>query len=300
MSFRDSKTGFLGPTSYNAVFTENPGSLSAILDPVDDREVPHPPPVSSEKIQQGAEVLSMFRDMAIYRRFTQRWFNLCDGAVVMQPVFRIWMDDLWTEFGPILQESRPEQLRNLSELVWRNTRRPLKTHGQMTALEWAKSATGRHLRWEVVGAILSQVGLIACNLSNWDTLFDTIRELDFEGSIRDENRVEFAERMRKAAEYCLCFCYESEVLNEIYVCFMYEDLILVECLKGDARKQISMRLEMSISANVRIRLCRLAANGRSLRCHHRPRTASRQPCGRRNTILDVTDAQEDLHFCLWS
>ena len=40
--------------------------------------------------------------------------------------------------------------------------------------------------------------------------------------------------MRKASEFCLCFCYEAEVLNDLYVCFMYEDLVLVECLKGDA------------------------------------------------------------------
>lgn len=40
--------------------------------------------------------------------------------------------------------------------------------------------------------------------------------------------------MRKASEFCLCFCYESEVLNDVYVCFMFEDLVLVESLKGDA------------------------------------------------------------------
>lgn len=56
MSFRDSKTGFLGPTSYNAVFTENPGSLSVITEPYDVEESSHLPPVSPEKIQQGAEV----------------------------------------------------------------------------------------------------------------------------------------------------------------------------------------------------------------------------------------------------
>ena len=103
----------------------------------------------------------------------------------------------------------------------------MKVHGNMTAREWAKSASGKHLRWEVVGVILSLVGLIAVNLSNYDSIFDSIRE-----SYVD--RATFAERMRRASEFCLCFCYESEVLNDIYVCFMYEDLILVECLKGEA------------------------------------------------------------------
>lgn len=75
--------------------------------------------------------------------------------------------------------------------------------------------------------MLTLAGLIAINLSNWDQIFDNIRD-------RYVDRGTFAERMRKASEFCLCFCYEAEVLNDLYVCFMYEDLVLVECLKGDA------------------------------------------------------------------
>lgn len=223
MSFRDNRTGFLGPTSYSAVYTENP----TILNTPDIEDAPSLPAISADKLQQGAEVLSMLRDIPIYRRFTARWFELCDGIIVIQPVFKIWLDDLWSEFGQILEEGRPEQLLNLSELVWRNTRQPMKVRGDMTAREWAQSASGRNLRWEVVGVILSLVGLVAVNLSNWDIIFESIRE-------RYVDRATFAERMRKASEYCLCFCYESEVLNDVYICFMFEDLVLVECLKGDA------------------------------------------------------------------
>lgn len=98
----------------------------------------------------------------------------------------------------------------------------------MSAREWAESASGRNLRWEVVGVILSFAGLVAVNLSNWDSIFDSIRE-------KFVDRATFAERMRKASEFCLCFCFESEVLNDIYVTFIYLDLVLVECVKGEAR-----------------------------------------------------------------
>lgn len=40
--------------------------------------------------------------------------------------------------------------------------------------------------------------------------------------------------MQKASERCLCFCYESEVLNDIYVCFMFADMMLVCQTRGDA------------------------------------------------------------------
>lgn len=207
MSFRDSKSGFLGPTSYNAVFTENPGSLSVITEAVDVDEHSRLPAVTVDKIQQGAEVLSMLSDIPTYRTFTQRWFAISpDGYIILQPALRIWIDELWSEFGTLLQEGKPEDLYGLSELVWRNTRRPFKIHGQTTAREWARSSSGRNLRWEVVGLILSIVGLIATNLSNWDSIFDSIVD-------RFVDRTTFAKRMHKGSEFCLCFCYESEVLN---------------------------------------------------------------------------------------
>ncbi|KAF2764215.1 hypothetical protein EJ03DRAFT_34892 [Teratosphaeria nubilosa] len=227
MAFRETKVGFLGATSYNAVFTENPVSLGPVEEPEDLEDVPTLPPVPPDKIETGAEVLALLRDIPLYEKFSQRWFDLCDGILVMQPAYRIWIDELWTEWGQLLTTGNADQLRSLSEMVWRNTRRPMKIHSQMTAREWAKSASGRGLRWEIVGIILSFAGLIAVNLSNWDAIFDSIRH-------RYVDRATFAERMRKASEYCLCFCYECEVLNEIYISFMYEDLILVECLKGDA------------------------------------------------------------------
>ena len=154
MTFREGKVGFLGPTSYSAVFTENPGSLGIEHDISDEpHDMSQLPPISPEKIQQGAEVLALLRDMPLYEKLNQRLFDICDGIVVGQPIFRIWVDEMWSEFGQILTEGKPEQLRSLSELVWRNTRRPMKVNGQMTAREWAKSASGRNLRWEIVGLV---------------------------------------------------------------------------------------------------------------------------------------------------
>ena len=224
VSFRDSKAGFLGATSYSAVYTEHVTSLDVLTEPVENDSSSNLPPVSNERIQQGADVLALLRDMPIYRRFMQRWLDLSDGLLLMHPACIIWIEDLWSEFGQLLQDGRPDQLRNLSELVWRNTRKSMKVNGQVSAKDWAKSVTGRNLRWEVVGTVLSLVGIIAMCLSDWDTIFDSIRE-------KFVDRATFADRMRKASEFILCFCYETESLNELYVCFMYQELILVEAIQ---------------------------------------------------------------------
>jgi hypothetical protein len=89
------------------------------------------------------------------------------------------------------------------------------------------------LRWEVIGMILACVGLVAGNLSDWDSIFDDIRD-----DIVD--RVTFSERMRNASELVLCFCYECETLNDLYICFIYEGLCLIELLKGDSRECLPM------------------------------------------------------------
>ncbi len=79
MSFREGKVGFLGPTSYSAVFSENPSSLGAGF-PDEIEDAPDLGPIAPERIQQGAEILALLRDVPLYEKFTQRWFDLCDGT----------------------------------------------------------------------------------------------------------------------------------------------------------------------------------------------------------------------------
>lgn len=259
---RDNRTGFLGPTAYSAVFTENSGMLIfngsglaavflqslgkhcadsryagslSILEPDDTEQLTNLPPTHPDLIKRGADVLALFQDMPRYRRFTQRWLDYSESSIVLQPIFQTWFDVMWTEFEDVWTNPQPERLHALSEMVWRNTRRPVEMHGNMTPLEWARTGTGRNLRWEIIGIILSLVGLVAVNLSDWDSIFDDIRE-----TVVD--RVTFAERMRKASELVLCFCYECESLNDHYICFMYEGLMLIELLKGDSRKSRSISI----------------------------------------------------------
>jgi hypothetical protein len=215
-------------TNYTPLTYKFTASLD-VLDADDVEQSSSLPPVHPDYIQRGADVLALFQDMPRYRRFTQRWFDLSESSIVLQPVFRIWQDEMWNVHKDVLTAARPDELYALSEMVWRNTRQPLELNGQMTYSDWAHAATGVNLRWEVIGMILSLVGLVAVNLSDWDSIFDDIRD-----DIVD--RSTFSERMRNASELVLCFCYECEVLNDLYICFIYEGLCLIELLKGDSRK----------------------------------------------------------------
>lgn len=218
--------------SYSRLTDKLTASLSA-LEPDEFEQIRNLPPIHPEYIQRGADVLALFQDMSRFRRFTQRWFDVSESSIVLQPVFQIWQDEMWNVHKDVLTEAKPDELYALSEMIWRNTRRPVTFNGQMTFSEWAASSTGHNLRWEVIGMILACVGLIAANLSDWDSIFDDIRD-----DIVD--RITFSERMRNASELVLCFCYECETLNDLYICFIYEGLCLIELLKGDSRKFLPM------------------------------------------------------------
>ena len=55
--------------------------------------------------------------MPRYRRFTQRWFDIDEGSIVLQSVFRIRQDEMWNVHHDVLTEARPDELYALSELI---------------------------------------------------------------------------------------------------------------------------------------------------------------------------------------
>lgn len=152
--------GFLGSTSYSAVLTENESSLGL----GQDEPVCHSganPRISPDHVQKGAEILSLLRDMPIFERYIQRWYNTCQGIITIEPIIKQWSALLWSEYAEMLQNQNLEELRALSEHVWQNTDRRLRSESTKTAREWMELSSGKNLRWEVVGVTLCLVGLVA-------------------------------------------------------------------------------------------------------------------------------------------
>ncbi|KAK4991937.1 hypothetical protein LTR66_006427 [Elasticomyces elasticus] len=228
MSVRGGNHGFLGATSSSAIFAEDQANLG--MEVSDCRMECSASPastVASEKVQKGAELLLLLKHMTLFNRFTRRWFDLCEGVVVSGPLYRIWTEGLSSAFGDLLAHARnSEDLLGLSELVWRNTHGPLTFTGTTTAREWAAQATGKKLRWEIVGIVVSMVGLISTTLSDRDPVFESCKP-EF------ANRAAFARDMRAASDVCLSFCRDCEAPNEMYLCFLYENALLLTMIKGD-------------------------------------------------------------------
>ncbi|KAL1303658.1 hypothetical protein AAFC00_007013 [Neodothiora populina] len=223
-----SRIGFLGPSSYSAVYTENAPTIDIdVHDGSDQSPTPTAPPISIEKIKAGAEVLSLISDVDAYDRLLTRWYGIADGLTIPRPIYNIHIRGIRALFeASVSEHNSDEELYCLSELLWQNTLNSIPVDANTTGPAWARSTTGNYLRWETVGLIFSGVGLLSSGLTEWDPVFTTIKSI-----FKDRKTLMW--KTRDAVEACVAFCKECECSNELFVIFLYESAILSECVRGD-------------------------------------------------------------------
>ncbi|KAF2157762.1 hypothetical protein K461DRAFT_264616 [Myriangium duriaei CBS 260.36] len=240
------KTGFLGSSAFSAIFTENKRSLG-IVDDEPDRSS-SPSPVSAEKVHQGAEVLSLLRDMNVFTIFLQRWFEFADSITMIRPMYACWIEGIKENFGDMLSNYKNvTDLYSLSELVWRNTQQSVPMDGNTTPLQWGRLHTGQNLRWETVGALYSVCVIVAIDLSEWDPAFNKAKTIA-------KDRYDLTEKLRTAMETCLSFSRECESITDLYVCVLFESVLILESIRGDTHFQAWVRIGEVINTCIHLGL----------------------------------------------
>jgi len=208
------QVGFLGSSSYSAVVDEINGSLEipetgTVLDPAI-----YVLPVPEDLVRKGAELLFHLRDLEMMERLLQRWLSIGDGYLIFGPIYRTWMQEVTQQLGPILSSaSSPDDLRNLSIMVWRNTRIPIDINGSTTARDWAQRTSGQCLRWEVLGLLFSAMGIVSGSLSSRDAIF-----LSHQGNLKD--RPTLVRMMLDLVTRCIDFCKVCMSQNDLYACLL--------------------------------------------------------------------------------
>jgi chromatin structure-remodeling complex subunit RSC3/30 len=79
-------TGFLGLTSYAAVFTEQQADLDISLAAQHRSSTSHPSPQlrtnqDQDRVRAGVRLLSMFRDLPLLTRLVEHWYRHAHGTV---------------------------------------------------------------------------------------------------------------------------------------------------------------------------------------------------------------------------
>ena len=214
VSASSDRVGFLGSSSYSGIFDQINGSLHVS----ETRNIPvsaaHTLPVSEDLVRRGADILFHLRDIEILDCLLQKWLAIGDGYLIFAPIYHSWMREIKEQLAPILSRvSSPEDFRDMSTMLWRNTRMPVLVNGSITARDFAQHTAGQYLRWEVVGLLFSAVGIVSGSLNGRDAVFGSRRN-----SLNDRSTT--VRVMLNLVNRCIDFCKVCSSHNDLYACLM--------------------------------------------------------------------------------
>ncbi|KAM3417344.1 hypothetical protein BST61_g5595 [Cercospora zeina] len=214
--------GYLGIISSSAFVAELNDNLG--IDTPATLNESHTERLSDDYVEKGVKVLNYFQDIGRIEHFVQKWLEKRDSFLMYSPVFRIWFE----ESIPIIQDAlNANRLVSLAAQLWCNTQRAVPCTRTILVNEWARAATGSSLRWETIGLILTQVGVIACMSPAWDPIFK-----------RGQSRKEMVQTIHDLAGTCIDISQRCGRRNELLICLLYERLLLTSIMQGDTSSQV--------------------------------------------------------------
>ena len=222
-------SGFLGPTSYSAVFTEGQRNLSR-----EDSKLTHEdsargwlpsklPSWDSNAVNEGAEILSLLANLSRHEQALKRCEVLCLSAVTLYIRECIALIPRDLKFG----DGQLRSLAALSHKVFIKTSTPYSFDGSITLREYPSSLMGENLCWEVVGLMLTTLGLSAISMHEVNV---------YDESDSQTNWKELAHSLVRAGDQCITFCEQFGHLKDTGVTLILMNFILHTQVYGDAGK----------------------------------------------------------------
>ena len=238
-----SPDGYLGPTSYAAIFRESgedKHQFQAVTRPAteDDHtltghgQYPRCNLEDPSHIKQGAAVLHCFPSRDLCDLLIDRYYKASDVVLPEVPM-RYCHDSIWSTFGKSLDSPRDQgSVMAMSQVLCKTAMSP--TPASSDTEDWMSSFCGHRLRWEVIGNYSALFGLAVMIMSDWDPMFT-----DHRGTLADRNK--YAGKMRECAEACLALCNDIDALNEWVIALMVNAYSLQSLHEGDASQQLWRR-----------------------------------------------------------
>ena len=229
-------TGFLGSTSFSAIYTEH--ATSSGIGPQDDsystapiapQEICDTAAMAPLRIEHGARLLALLNDLLLIERLADRWYRTRQGLGTPIPLVRAIIQALKVSHETALSNAREHDLMEISRKICHNSQQPLKVHASATASSYVELSVGQNLRWEPLGILFSIAGASAMTL------------LDQDKSItgRDDrviDRKSFASQMMSNSDDVLSFCDHYRQPNDLMLWLMFENFTLVTLHQGDSSK----------------------------------------------------------------
>lgn len=225
--------GFLGSTSYSAVFTENRDQID--LDP-DQEDRPATSRHSSitvcthdqRQLREGCGVIDILRHFHSLRAIAQRWAkDACDYSLIV-PHFLACVESIERDiYLPFVANRSESSLIKASEKLFAAFSRHIKIVPGCKFEEFPEEFTGKNIRWETLGVFFTAVGLGIMQIPATDPL------LDFVGRQADAKRG-LCRRILDASNSCITFSDEAGHLSDLSIALLIDNCVLMSQVLGDA------------------------------------------------------------------
>ncbi|KAL4906211.1 hypothetical protein BDW74DRAFT_167366 [Aspergillus multicolor] len=218
--------GYLGSTSFSAVFSEHRTDISFeegtyAGDTLFSKSTDH------YRLESGLEVLKFLYRNPICETLIRKFYAGHLMAAVSKLIINAILHSIRRIFDNIDREREIDsQLRDLVQRIFQVSAHPLTSHANMSVDEYLASFTDQNLRWEVVGLILATAGIAMMSTSDSDP--DVLKAVS-DSAGAEMLRTQLVEASRTA----LLFCATAASVNELLGFYQYNDMLLRTQYYGD-------------------------------------------------------------------
>ncbi|GMG42321.1 unnamed protein product [Aspergillus oryzae var. brunneus] len=183
--------------------------------------------LDSDRLRAGVELLKLIYDFPIYDVLVRKLYSKKAIVVVPMVITDAIVESIRSAFDNLDIGSDIEaQFQALVYQISHNTSRPLTIHRSMTVDDYCASFTGKSLRWESLGIVLSISGISLMSTSDNDP--DLVQ-----AAPSSEARERLRAQIVEASSICLNFCDQASSINELLGFAQYNDIMLKTQHFGD-------------------------------------------------------------------
>jgi hypothetical protein len=216
--------GYLGPISYSADLTEHRNDIP--FEPEENTDASAGLAVDPDRLQSGVDVLRFLYNLTVRQQLIEKFYLRTWNTVVPKIVMEETLRSLQSIFKNFPSDPTT-QMQELSNQIFQNTSRPMRTHKAMTIGEYCASFTGRNLRWEAIGSIFTICGMQLVITPDNDP--DIVQGSDDPGA-----KDSLLQQITVISTICLNFCDQASSANELLAMLQFNDTMLRTQQYGDS------------------------------------------------------------------
>jgi hypothetical protein len=229
--------GFLGSTSFSAVYQEERG-LNVLQYSSDSDSLSNAgtirrlyPPNRESQIKKGMSCLALLADLPMMEPMISQWQQLYFCVTIMSPFTSAIQKAVKSSIHSAIANAHGSELEDIlaekSAEIYRNSMLEFRAPPNCSLDQYA-TLMADPLRWDAIGIYFTACGLSACYAN--------------QGASRSiiEQRRQLAKVMLEASDTCISLCEELGQMTDQETWLYCENAHLVSVVEGDASKSLIM------------------------------------------------------------